>query len=157
MLNGSLADYRVVHFATHGVVDSSRPWLSGLVFSLVDRRGGARDGYIRLRDIYNLRLNADLVVLSACDTALGADVRGEGLVGLARGFMYAGSRRVMASLWQVNDVATADLMKRFYRGLLVKGLTPPAALRAAQLEMMTKTRWTAPYFWAGFVLQGDWQ
>jgi len=96
------------------------------------------------------------VVLSACRTALGPDVRGEGLVGLTRGFWYAGAPRVVASLWDVRDQATAELMRRFYRGLLKDGLRPAAALRAAQVSMRRQERWASPYYWAGFVLQGEW-
>jgi CHAT domain-containing protein len=102
-------------------------------------------------------LGAELVVLSACRTALGRQIRGEGLVGLTRGFMYAGAQQVLASLWKVDDLATAELMQRFYRGLLKRGLRPAAALRAAQLELASSPRWSAPYYWAGFVLQGDWR
>jgi CHAT domain-containing protein len=127
------------------------------VLSLVDRSGGRQDGYLRLRDIYNVRLDADLVVLSACQTALGKEVGGEGLIGLTRAFMYAGAPRVVASLWQVNDLATAELMKHFYAGMLQRGLRPAAALRAAQLRMAEDRRWSSPYFWAGFVLEGDWR
>ena len=157
VLGDALANFRIVHFATHGLIDDERPELSGLVLSLVNERGMAQDGFLRLQDIFNLRLNADLVVLSACQTALGKEIRGEGLVGLTRGFMYAGAPRVVASLWQVSDLATAELMTRFYRGLLKRRLPAAAALRAAQLEMMKDPRWSAPYFWAGFALQGDWQ
>ncbi len=156
-LGRALRDYRIVHFATHGVVDSARPALSGLIFSLVDRRGGYRNGYVRLHDIYNLQLNAELVVLSACDTALGADIKGEGLIGLARAFMYAGAPRVVASLWAVNDSATAELMSRFYRAMLQRQLRPAAALHAAQREMQASTEWRDPYYWAGFTLVGDWR
>jgi CHAT domain-containing protein len=152
-----LANYRIVHFATHGLINTTRPELSGLALSLVDRDGKSRDGFLRLNTIYNLRLSADLVVLSACQTALGKEVAGEGLVGLTRGFMYAGARRVVASLWQVSDAATAELMKQFYIGLLQRRLPAAAALRRAQLEMSKNPRWSAPYYWAGFVLQGDWQ
>ena len=152
-----LSDYRIIHFATHGVVNTNRPELSGLALSLVDREGRSRDGFLRLNTIYNLRLSADLVVLSACQTALGKEVAGEGLVGLTRGFMQAGARRVIASLWQVSDVATAELMKKFYAGMLQRRLSPAAALRQAQLEMSRDPRWSSPYYWAGFVLQGDWR
>jgi CHAT domain-containing protein len=157
VLNAALDRYRIVHFATHGLLDAQRPALSGLVLSLVDERGAPRNGYLRLPDIYNMRLDADLVVLSACETALGKEVKGEGLVGLARAFMYAGAPRVVASLWQVSDVATAELMKRFYRGMLQQHLRPAAALHAAQVNMQTDPRWRAPYFWAGFTLIGDWR
>jgi CHAT domain-containing protein len=110
-----------------------------------------------LHEIYTLRLNADLVVLSACQTGLGKEVRGEGLIGLVRGFMYAGAPRVMASMWEVDDAATAELMKLFYRGVLIEKLTPAAALRAAQIKMLSKKHWQAPYYWGAFVLQGEWR
>jgi CHAT domain-containing protein len=152
-----LAGHRLVHFATHAVLDDAHPELSGLVLSLVDERGAPRDGFLRLLDIYNLRLNAELVSLSACDTARGREVRGEGLVGLARGFFYAGAERVLASLWRVEDRATAELMRRFYRGVLGEGQRPAAALRAAQVSMLGEERWRAPYHWAAFVLQGEWR
>ena len=152
----NLSQYRIVHFATHGLVNSKHPELSGLVFSLVDRNGKPRNGFLTAGEIFNLKLGADLVVLSACQTALGKEVRGEGLMGLTRGFMYAGAPRVVASLWRVPDRGTAELMKRFYEGMLVKGLRPAAALRAAQLALRKDPRWAAPYNWAGFTLQGEW-
>jgi CHAT domain-containing protein/tetratricopeptide (TPR) repeat protein len=155
--SGALARYRIVHFATHGLLNASRPDLSGLVLSLVDAEGRPRDGFLRLHDIYNLRLPAELVVLSACQTGLGQEIRGEGLIGLTRGFMYAGAARVVASLWQVDDVATAELMRRFYRGMLREGQRPAAALRAAQVEMSREEAWHSPYYWSGFVLQGEWR
>jgi len=157
VLGGALAGYRIVHFATHGILDSSRPSLSGLVLSLVDDRGQRQDGFVRLPDIYNMRLDADLVVLSACQTALGKDIKGEGLIGLTRAFMYAGTPRVVASLWEVSDLATAELMRKFYAAMLQRHLTAAAALRAAQLEMARDPRWSAPYYWAGFVFEGDWR
>lgn len=150
-----LGQYRIVHFATHGFVDYERPELSGLVLSLVDETGNPQDGFLRLHDIYNLKLSADLVVLSACNTGLGKDVRGEGLIGLTRGFMYAGAAGVAASLWKVDDEATAELMKRFYEGLFNEGLTPAAALRQAQIAMWRQQRWHEPYYWAAFVIQGQ--
>ncbi len=156
-VSGALADYRVVHFATHGLLNSARPELSALVLSLVDESGRDQDGLLRLGEIYNLRLPAEVVVLSACQTALGQEIRGEGLIGLTRGFMHAGAARVVASLWPVDDLATAELMTRFYRGMLKEGRPPAAALRAAQLEMARSTQWRAPYYWAGFVLQGEWR
>jgi CHAT domain-containing protein len=153
--SGELAQYRVVHFATHGLLNNEHPELSGVVLSLVDREGQAQDGFLRLHDIYNLRLPVDLVVLSACQTGLGKDVRGEGLLGLTRGFMYAGAAGVVASLWKVDDEATAELMRHFYAALFRRGLPPAAALRAAQLALRQQTRWRAPYYWAGFVIQGE--
>lgn len=153
----TLSQYRLLHFATHGLLNSDQPELSGLVFSLVDEKGQSQDGFLRLHEVFNLKLNADLVTLSACETGLGKEIKGEGLIGLTRGFMYAGTPRVVASLWNVDDLATAELMKLFYRGLLKGGLRPAAALRAAQLELSRQSRWAAPYFWAGFILQGEWR
>jgi CHAT domain-containing protein/Tfp pilus assembly protein PilF len=152
-----LGQYRIIHFATHGLINAERPELTGIVLSLVDERGEPQNGFLRLDDIYNMRLSADLVVLSACQTALGKEIEGEGLIGLARGFMYAGASRIVASLWKVDDVATAELMKRFYHGMLKGRLRPAAALRAAQVSMMNTERWRSPYYWAGFTLQGEWR
>ena len=154
VLSPDLATYRIVHFATHGLINNDHPELSGIVFSLFDENGQPQDGFLRLHDIYNLRLPADLVVLSACSTGLGKDVRGEGLIGLTRGFMHAGASSVVASLWRVDDQATAELMKYFYEGMFTRGLTPAAALRDAQLKMSRDKRWHAPYYWAGFIIQG---
>jgi CHAT domain-containing protein/Tfp pilus assembly protein PilF len=150
-----LGQYRIVHFATHGFVDYQHPELSGLVLSLVDKKGEPQDGFLRMHDIYNLKLPVDLVVLSACNTGLGKDVKGEGLIGLTRGFMYAGAASVAASLWKVDDEATAELMKRFYEGMFHKDLSPAAALRQAQIGMWQQKRWHEPYYWAAFVLQGQ--
>lgn len=153
-----LSQFRIVHFATHGLLNSSHPELSGIVLSLVDNQGQPRQGFLRLVDIYNMNLAADLVVLSACQTALGKDIRGEGLIGLTRGFMYAGAPRVVASLWKVDDEATAELMKRFYQYMLgEEKLSATSALRKAQISMLNEKRWQSPYYWAGFVLQGDWK
>jgi CHAT domain-containing protein/Tfp pilus assembly protein PilF len=155
--SAEMSSYRIVHFATHGLLDDQHPELSGLVLSLVDESGRAKDGFLRLNEIYNLRLQADLVVLSACQSGIGKEVRGEGLIGLTRGFMYAGARSVAASLWKVDDVATRELMERFYSKMFKSGLSPSAALRAAQLGMLNTTQWRAPYYWAAFVLQGEWR
>ncbi|HEX5047336.1 MAG TPA: CHAT domain-containing protein, partial [Gammaproteobacteria bacterium] len=157
VLDSDLADYRYIHFATHGLVDARYPGLSALVLSQFDAQGRPLDGFLRLNDIYNLKLGADLVVLSACDTALGREVRGEGFIGLTQGFMTAGARTVVASLWQVPDRATAELMRNFYRYMLDEGLAPPAALRKAQLASAAQRRWSDPYFWGAFVLVGDWR
>lgn len=154
---GELSKYRYVHFATHGYIDSDRPDLSAIVLSLVDEEGKPEDGFLRAHDIYNLNLPAEVVVLSACETGLGKQIKGEGLVGLTQGFMYAGARRVVVSLWNVNDKATAELMARFYRGMLRENKTPAAALRTAQLEMSQQAKWRSPYYWAAFVLQGEWK
>ena len=156
-LSPELGQYRIIHFATHGVLNDEHPALSNIVLSLVDRAGQPQNGFLRLHDIYNLHLPAELVVLSACDTGLGKDVKGEGLVGLARGFMYAGAARVVASLWKVDDEATAVLMTHFYREMLQDGKPPAAALRDAQIAIWKQQRWNAPYYWAAFVLQGEWR
>ncbi len=156
-LSKDLADYRIVHFAAHGLVQTDVPNLSGIALSLHDRQRRTRNGFLMLPDVYDMTLNADLVVLSACQTALGNEIRGEGVVGLPRGFMYAGAARVISSLWRVDDEATAALMEGFYRRLFRDRLTPAAALRAAQLDVRQMPRWRAPFFWAGFVVQGDWR
>lgn len=150
-----LGDYRIVHFATHGFLNDEHPELSGIVLSLFDRNGQPQEGFLRLHDIYNLELPVDLVVLSACNTGLGKDVKGEGLIGLTRGFMYAGAASVVASLWKVDDEATADLMRYFYGFMLKDGLAPAAALRKAQLTMSQQKRWHSPYYWSGFIIQGQ--
>lgn len=157
--SAQLGDYRFLHFATHAWLDTEEPELSGILLSLVDQEGRPQEnGILRLGDVYNLSLPVELVTLSACETALGQSVKGEGLIGLTRGFMYAGAPRVLASLWKVDDVATADLMKLFYEGILgPQRLRPAAALREAQKQMYLKNQPGSPFYWAGFVLQGDWR
>jgi CHAT domain-containing protein/tetratricopeptide (TPR) repeat protein len=155
--NKDLQNYRFIHFATHSVFDDEHPESSGVILSLFNHDGSPEDGYLRLRDIYGLKLSADMVVLSACDTALGKIIKGEGIVGLTRGFMYAGAPRVVATLWRVDDDATSEFMKWFYMGIFQKQESPVAALREAQLEMRKQTRWRAPYYWGGFVIEGDWR
>ena len=156
-LGPDLAQYQMVHFATHGVFDDENPGLSGLILSLYDERGQPQDGFLRLHDIYNLRLPVELVVLSACSTALGKQLKGEGLTGIVRGFFYAGAKRVVASLWKVDDDATGELMRRFYVEMLQAKRSPAAALRQAQLEVWRQDRWRAPFYWAAFSLQGEWR
>jgi CHAT domain-containing protein len=153
---GELKQYGYVHFATHGYIDAEKPGLSAIVLSLVNERGEAQDGFLRAQEVYNLELPAELVVLSACETGLGKEVRGEGLIGFTRGFTYAGAERVIVSLWNVSDKGTAELMGRLYRGLLREGKHPAAALRAAQAAMLNQEGWSAPYYWAAFVQHGDW-
>jgi CHAT domain-containing protein len=157
VLSDDFGKHRIIHLATHGLINSQNPELSGVVLSLVDEKGNAQDGFLRLFEIYNLKLESDLVVLSACQTALGRDVRGEGLIGLTRGFMYAGAPRVVASLWSIDDRATAELMKKFYVRMLREKLSPANALRMAQIEMLKSARWQNPYYWAAFTLQGEWK
>ena len=156
VLDPSIRQYRIVHFATHGLMNGVHPELSGLALSAVNERGEAQDALLQVHDILSLPLKANLVVLSACETALGREVRGEGIIGLTRAFMYAGVPRVVSTLWSVDDRATAELMQQFYIGVLRQGMTPAAALRAAQLRLAANPRWSAPYYWAGFILQGDW-
>jgi CHAT domain-containing protein len=146
-----------VHFATHGILNNKHPELSGLILSLVNKHGGAQDGFLKLQDIYNLKLPVELVVLSGCETGLGEEIRGEGLIGLTRGFMYAGASRVVASLWSVSDIATAHLMADFYKAMERDRMTPAAALRAAQIRMWRQKQWSSPYYWAAFQIQGEWQ
>ena len=155
--SAELGRYRYLHFATHGYLDSEQPELSAIVLSLVDKTGQPQTGFLRANDIYNLKLPADLVVLSACQTGLGKEIRGEGIVGLTRGFMYAGVPRVIVSLWSVNDRATEELMAAFYQKLLKEKLTSAASLRQAQMAMMKDKQWSSPYYWAAFVQQGEWK
>ena len=152
-----LARYRIVHFATHGLFNPRFPDLSGIVLTTVDRQGRPQDGFLHASEIYSLDLPVDLVVLSACKTALGEDVRGEGLVGLTRGFFHAGASRLVVSLWSVDDRATEALMGHFYFALLKDRLPPGAALRRAQRSLLEEDEWSAPYHWAAFVLQGEWR
>lgn len=151
-----LSKYRIIHFATHGVLDLEHPELSGIVLSMVDEKGQPQDGYLRLHEIYNLNLPAEMVVLSACQTGIGKQIKGEGLIALTRGFMYAGAKSVVASLWKVDDAATSELMAEFYKQMFTNKLKPAAALRAAQVKMSQQKRWQSPYYWAGFFLQGEW-
>jgi CHAT domain-containing protein/tetratricopeptide (TPR) repeat protein len=157
VMSGELANYQIVHFATHGVINSEHPELSGIILSMVNEQGVPENGFLQLHDIYNLKLSAGLVVLSACNTGLGKDVKGEGLVGLTRGFMYAGSKSTIASLWKVDDDATAELMGHFYNALLQEGKPPAAALKKAKEAMWAQKRWHQPYYWAAFILQGEYK
>jgi CHAT domain-containing protein/Tfp pilus assembly protein PilF len=152
-----LGSYRYLHFATHGLLDSERPGLSAVALSMVDEVGRPQDGFLRVNDVYNLKLPVELVTLSGCQTGLGKAVNGEGLIGLTRGFMYSGAARVVVSLWNVNDQATSELMARFYRKMLKGKQRPAAALRMAQVDMWRQPQWRAPYYWATFVLQGEWK
>jgi CHAT domain-containing protein/tetratricopeptide (TPR) repeat protein len=151
-----LAQYRYVHFATHGFANSAHPELSGIVLSLVDAQGREQSGFLPASQVFNLKLPAELVVLSGCRTALGKEIKGEGLLGLTRAFMSAGAGRVVASLWKVDDAATAELMKTMYERILRDGQRPAQALRSAQIAMWQARRWNAPYYWAAFVIQGEW-
>lgn len=153
----SWQNYSVIHFATHALLNSRHPELSGIVLSLYDENGHAQDGFLRANDIYNLRIPADLVVLSVCESAVGKDRGPEGPANLARAFFYAGARRVVASLWQVDDRASVAFMREFYRALLVRGIPAQDALVSAQVALQQNPRWSAPYYWAPYVLNGDWR
>jgi CHAT domain-containing protein len=155
--SAELGEYRYVHFSTHGLLNSVHPELSGVVLSLVNERGEAQDGFLRAHELFNLKLPAEVVVLSACQTGIGKNIRGEGLVSLTRGMMYAGAPRVVVSLWGVSDWGTTELMVRFYHGMLKEGIRAAAALRAAQISLMNDKRWASPYYWAPFTLQGEWR
>ena len=157
LLSMDLSQFAILHFATHGLLRPSSPENSGLWLSTIDREGKTVEGFVGLQDIYSLRAPVDLVVLSACQTGLGKDIRGEGLIGLTRGFMYAGATSVVASLWKVEDEATAQLMKRFYTEMLTNGKTPAEALRLAQNSIRQEPQWSAPHYWAGFTLQGEYR
>jgi CHAT domain-containing protein len=152
----AMDQYAYLHVATHGIFNSNEPSLSGLLLSRVDRQGRATDGLLQLGDIFNLRLNSDLVVLSACETGRGTEIKGEGLVGMTRGFLYAGSQRVVASLWKVDDAATATFMQQFYHNLITEKQSPSQALRSTQLFMQSHKTWASPFYWSAFVLQGEW-
>jgi len=159
VISHDLARYRIVHFSTHALLNNDQPDWSGIVLSLVDKSGRPQDGFLQLYEIYDLRLPADLIVLSACQTAIGRDVKGEGLIGLTRGFLYAGSLRVASTLWEVDDEATAELMQQFYKKMLgPERLSPAAALREAQLALWRRRdRWSDSFYWATFVIHGEWR
>jgi CHAT domain-containing protein/tetratricopeptide (TPR) repeat protein len=157
VLQASWKPYGIVHFATHAIIDPASPELSGIVLSLYDRQGRPVDGFLRVADIYNLAMPARLVVLSACDSAADSAAPADDLYSLANAFFYAGTPRVLASLWTIDDQAAAAFMAHFYRALLVRHLSPPQALRSAQRAMSADRRWRAPYYWSGFVLEGDWR
>lgn len=156
MMTRDLKKYRIIHIATHGLLNAERPQFTGLVFSLVGNKSS--DGFVRSDEIFNLNLNGSLVMLSACETGLGKEKRGEGIIGLTRAFMYAGAPTVGVSLWSVGDQSTADLMTNFYKRLLAPpNVLPSAAMRAAQMDMIAGKRYSAPFYWAPFVLVGDWR
>lgn len=157
VLDASWKAYGIVHFATHAIIDFKTPELSGVVLSLYDRQGRPVDGFLRVADIYNLSMPARLVVLSACDSAADSAAPSDDIYSLANAFFYAGTPRILASLWTIDDQAAAAFMAHFYRALLARHASPPRALRSAQQAMSTDPRWRAPYYWSGFVLEGDWR
>jgi CHAT domain-containing protein len=156
--NQQLKQYRYLLFATHGFADPINPELSGIILSQLDKQGKPQTpGILRLGDIFNLDWNAELVVLSACETGVGKDVQGEGLMGLTRGLMYAGAKTAVVSLWQVNDKATSQLMPQFFTAMLQRKVSPAVALRESQLKLWRQGTWQNPYYWAAFTLQGEWR
>ncbi|MBL8182595.1 MAG: CHAT domain-containing protein, partial [Blastocatellia bacterium] len=158
LLGQELSEFAFIHVAAHGVLSDRRPELSGVVLSAFDKKGTPVDALLSLNDIYDLRLSAEMVVLSACESGLGRDVRGEGVIGMNRGFLFAGSRRVVSSLWKIDDVATGALMTELYGNMLgTSKMRPAAALRAAQLELKKQRRFGSPFYWAGLTLTGEWQ
>jgi len=157
-----ISKYRVLHIATHGLLNAERPQFTGLVLSLIGNKN--EDGFLRTDEVFNLHLGAPLVMLSACETGLGKEKRGEGVMGLTRAFMYAGAPTVGVTLWSVADKSTAELMTDFYKRLLITpspaspgGVSASAAMRDAQLAMITGKKYSAPFYWAPFVLVGDWR
>lgn len=153
----NLEQFRIIHFSAHGILNDKHPELSGIALSLYDRSGRTQDGFLHSHEFYTLNIGAELVVLSACETAVGADFRGEGMLSVARSFMYAGAPRVVVSLWKVDDRATAALMNHFYEAMFSRNMTPAEALQAAQISVASSnSQWSDPYYWAGFVLHGEW-
>ncbi len=156
--SSGLSDFRIIHFATHGLVDPYDSRLTGLALCMIDHNGRRRNGILRALQISGLELSADLVVLSACETALGQQIRGEGFVGLVQAFLEAGASGVIASLWPVDDQGTSVFMEHFYENLLQEGqdkASPARSLQKARMTMMNSERWSHPHYWAGFVLIGD--
>ncbi len=149
--------YTVAHFASHATLNRENLQLSGLVLSPADRRSPhSGEDVLWYGDVCRLHIPLALVVLSACDTANGEAIPGEGLVGLTQAFFLAGAQRVLGTLWPADDEATSALMKHFYQALQTTH-SPPAALRLAQAQLAATPRWHAPYYWAGFSLSGDWR
>jgi CHAT domain-containing protein len=157
VLSADWSRYRAVHFSTHSMLNLRHPELSGVVLSLYDAQGNAQDGFLRMTDVYNLRMPVDLAVLSVCDSSRETGRGAEGMFGLSRAFFYAGAHRVLLSLWPTDDTASAEFMTLFYRHLLVDRQPAQSALRQAQTELQAQPRWSQPYYWSGFVLQGDWR
>ncbi len=156
-LEARWSDFSIVHFATHALLNMRDPELSGIVLSLYDRNGTPEDGFLRASDIYALDMPVDLVVLSVCDSAVGKEVGAEGPANLARALFYAGAHRVLASLWAVDDRASVELMRAFYRSLLERAEPATQALADAQRALRRNPRWRLPYYWAAYVLEGDWR
>jgi CHAT domain-containing protein/Tfp pilus assembly protein PilF len=155
--NSRIKDYQILHFATHSLANDEIPELSGIFLSKFNKNGETVPGALRLQDIYNLDINAELIILSSCNSAVGKDVSGEGLISLSRGFMSAGAKSVVGSLWKIDDQATAEMMKYFYTFIIYDKMNLSEALRTAKLKMSEQKKWRSPYFWSGFVLQGEYK
>lgn len=154
IINDTLKESKFIHFATHALT-AKNPKTSGIIFSLVNEEGKEIDGFLSFEQILTLNLKADMVTLSACQTALGKEVEGEGLISLGRAFAYAGAKRTIITLWKVDDEATSEFMTKFYEKLLKENMSPSTALREAQIYMLKNPKWRLPYFWAGFVIEGE--
>lgn len=157
VLNDGTSDYKIIHFATHGLLNEEHPELSGIVLSRYDEKGNNQEGLIRLQDIYNLNLSADLVVLSACNTGIGKEIKGEGLISLNNAFLQVGAKSVVSSLWKVDDYAAQELMKNFYQELSSGEISTSEALRRAQIKMLRNSQYKSPFYWAAFTIKGDFQ
>jgi CHAT domain-containing protein/Flp pilus assembly protein TadD len=153
-LETETSDFKVLHFATHGLLDNSHPELSGIVLSLYDQNRVRQDGFIRLQDIYGTSVNAELVVISACESGGGKEQKGNGIASLSNAFLSVGARSVVSSLWKVDDDATHRLMETFYRNMLENGLPPARALRESQISLMTSGQYKSPFYWAAFTVSG---
>lgn len=152
----NLLPYSFIHFATHSLADTNQPELSTIVLSLVNKYGQEQNGFLTVSDIVSLKISPELITLSSCQTAIGKEKRGEGVIGLARAFFYSGAKRVISTLWSVNDESTSELMIKFYKNIN-KGLPPSLALRQAQLEMLKTSKYKSPYYWAPFQIQGEYK
>jgi CHAT domain-containing protein len=150
-----LKNYQIIHFATHAEINEQYPEFSGIVLSLYDEKGTSQNGFLRLSDIYGLQLSSSLVILSSCNSGRGKEIKGEGVISLTQGFIQAGSKSVVSTLWKVHDKATAQFMKYFYEGIITKKLTPSKALQEAQIQMRQNSNYKSPFFWAPFTLQGE--
>ncbi len=152
-----MGDYKILHFATHGISNKISPELSGILLSLVDENGKPANGLLSNSKVASLKVNADLVVLSSCESGLGEEFEGEGTIGIARSFIYAGAKRVITTLWPVDDEATSEFMKNFYRAMFKENASPSAALRQAQLKMRENPKWSSPFFWSAFTIEGEYK
>jgi CHAT domain-containing protein len=149
--NLPLDDYQILHFACHAILDERLPFRSALVLSKED--SFEEDGFLQVSEIYNLRMSSNLVILSACQTGRGRLEKGEGVLGLPRIFFYSGAKSVVSTLWRIDDKSTSIFMNYFY-GFLAQGNNKAHSLQMAKLKML-KSKYTHPFYWAAFVLNGD--